>query len=297
VMDIPVISNQWWSAYIAAKQLSPHYLRVLDEKGFPEESCRYCSLGLACTLDGDPARAPWGGLPRPTVITARLTCDCIQRVFSHWARAMNTSFYPFEAPGWTHKDPRWFEHSRTRWREVYEARRIDLHAEEMKGLIRFLEGETGRTFDDGKLATLMRRINEQEELLYETALLCGAARPCPVGIADQIPNVMIPQWHRGSDWAIEHARRFRDEVKERVARGIGASERERIRMMWIGAGVLQRARRATRGRLRLVDVPALRRPAVPPRRSRRPAARSRQPDLRDERGPAFAALDERMDGE
>jgi benzoyl-CoA reductase subunit B len=237
VMGIPVISNQWWSAYIAAKQLSPHYLRVLEEKGFPSASCRYCSLGLACTLDRDPTRAPWGGLPRPTVITARLTCDCIQRVFSHWASAMNTRFYPFEAPGWTHKDPRWFEHSRTRWGEVYEARRIDLHVEEMKGLIRFLEAETHRTFDDGKLATLMRRINEQEELLYETALLLGAARPCPASIADQIPNVMIPQWHRGSDWAIQHARRFRDEVKERVERGIGASERERIRMMWIGAGV------------------------------------------------------------
>jgi len=237
VLDIPVVSNQWWSSYLAAKQLSKHYFQVLDRHGFPASSCRYCSLGLACTLDGDPARAPWGGLPRPTVITARLTCDCIQRVFAQWAKAMDTRFYVFEAPGFEHKDPAWFEHSNSEWQEVYEQKRIDLHVEEMKGLIRFLEAETGRTFDDQKLALLMERINEQERLLYEAALLIGSARPCPVSIADQMPNAMIPQWHRGSDWAVEHARRFRDEVKERVARSIGVAANERVRLMWIGAGV------------------------------------------------------------
>ena len=237
VMDIPVVSNQWWSSYLAAKQLSNHYFQVLDRHGFPASSCRYCSLGLACTLDNDPARAPWGGLPRPTVITARLTCDCIQRVFAHWAKALGTRFYAFEAPGFEHKDPRWFEHSRDAWNEVYEQKRIDLHVEEMKGLIRYLELETGRTFDDGKLGLLMERINTQEELLHEAALLIGSARPCPVGIADQMPNAMIPQWHRGSDWAVAHARRFRDEVKERVAQAIGVSGNERLRLMWIGAGL------------------------------------------------------------
>ena len=237
VMDIPVVSNQWWSSYLAAKQLSKHYFEVLDRHGFPASSCRYCSLGLACSLDDDPARAPWGGLPRPTVITARLTCDCIQRVFANWAKVLGTRFYPFEAPGFEHKDPAWFEHSRDGWREVYEQKRIDLHVEEMKGLIRFLELETGRTFDDGKLGALMERINEQELLLHEAALLIGSARPCPVGIADQMPNAMIPQWHRGSDWAVAHARRFRDEVKERVVQGIGISGNERMRLMWIGAGL------------------------------------------------------------
>ena len=237
VMDIPVVSNQWWSSYLAAKQLSKHYFQVLDRHGYPASSCRYCSLGLACTLDADPARAPWGGLPRPTVITARLTCDCIQRVFAKWAQAMGTRFYAFEAPGFEHKDPAWFEHSRSDWEQVYETKRIDLHVEELKGLIALLEAETGRSFDHEELARLMARINEQEQLLYEAALLIGSARPCPVGIPDQMPNAMIPQWHRGSDWAVAHARRFRDEVKARVAQGIGITAHERVRLMWIGAGL------------------------------------------------------------
>jgi benzoyl-CoA reductase subunit B len=236
-LGIPVVTNQWWSAYLSAKQLSGHYLRVLQDHGFPSNSCRYCTLGLGCTLDRDPARAPWGGLPRPTVLTARLTCDCIQRVFTHWAQALDTHCYLFEAPGWTHKEPRWFEKSRDQWDEVYEPRRIDLHVQEMRGLIRLLEAETGRRFDEDKLVTLMERINQQETLMYEAALLIGAARPCPVSVVDQIPNVMIPQWHRGSDWALAHAQRFRDEVKARVEQGAAVCADERIRLMWIGAGL------------------------------------------------------------
>ena len=85
VMDIPIVTNQWWSSYIAAKQLSPRYVQVLEKNGYTGSTCKYCSLGLACTLDNDPATAPWGGLPKPTVLVARLTCDCIQRVFRLWA--------------------------------------------------------------------------------------------------------------------------------------------------------------------------------------------------------------------
>jgi benzoyl-CoA reductase/2-hydroxyglutaryl-CoA dehydratase subunit BcrC/BadD/HgdB len=107
----------------------------------------------------------------------------------------------------------------------------------MKGLIRFLEAETGRTFDDGKLRQLMDRINEQEELLAEAARLATRTRPCPVGIAEQMPNAMIPQWHRGADWAVEHARMFRDEVKARVEAGVAVAGNEKVRLMWIGAGL------------------------------------------------------------
>jgi len=83
----------------------------------------------------------------------------------------------------------------------------------------------------------MERINQQEAYLAETAALIAAARPCPVAIADQMPNTMIPQWHRGSEWALAHARRFRDEVADRVQRGVGVATRERTRLMWIGAGL------------------------------------------------------------
>ena len=236
-MDIPLVTNQWWSAYISAKRLSTRYVGTLDALGFPPNRCSYCSLGLACTLANDPASAPWGGLPRPTVLVARLTCDCVQQVFSQWARALGTEFFAMEAPAWEHKEADWFLRSSEHWDEVYGAERIALMVEEMQELIALLERRTGRRFDADHFATLMERINEQEGYLAETAELIATARPCPVSIADQMPNTMIPQWHRGSDWAVAHARRFRDEVAERVQRGVGVATNERLRLMWIGAGL------------------------------------------------------------
>ncbi len=236
-MDIPLVSNQWWSAYISAKQLSTRYFEEMVARGYPENSCKYCSLGLACTLANDPGSAPWGGLPRPTLLVARLTCDCIQQVFSQWAHALDTEFFAMEAPAWEHKDAQWFEHARTDWESVYEPDRIALMVTEIKELIEVLERRTGKRFDMAEFTQLMERINEQEGYIADAARMVGEARPCPVSIADQMPNTMIPQWHRGSPWAVAHAKKFRDEVAERVAQGLGVATNERLRLMWIGAGV------------------------------------------------------------
>jgi benzoyl-CoA reductase/2-hydroxyglutaryl-CoA dehydratase subunit BcrC/BadD/HgdB len=236
-MDIPVIANQWWSAYISAKQLSEKYFDAMVEAGYPSNSCKYCSLGLACTLANDPANAPWGGMPTPTVLVARLTCDCIQHVFAQWANALGTDFFAMEAPAWEHKEEAWYTRSNRQWDEVYQRDRIALMVEECGELIALLERKTGRKFEIDRLAELMERINEQERYLWEAAQVIGTARPCPVSIAEQMPNTMIPQWHRGSDWAVAHARKFRDEVLDLVQRGVGASSNEKIRLMWIGAGV------------------------------------------------------------
>ena len=82
----------------------------------------------------------------------------------------------------------------------------------MAQLIERLEERTGRRFDEARFVRLMEAINEQERYIDEAARMIGDARPCPVSIAEQMPNTMIPQWHRGSEWAVAHARRFRDEV-------------------------------------------------------------------------------------
>ncbi|GAB1263359.1 2-hydroxyacyl-CoA dehydratase subunit D [Aurantivibrio infirmus] len=236
-MDIPIVTNQWWSAYISAKRLSSHYVDVLKEAGYPQNSCKYCSLGLGCTLDNNPETAPWGGLPTPTVLVARMTCDCIQQVFTLWGEALNAPFYPLEAPGWTNKIANWWEQAPQNWEKVYQGDRLDLMVEEMQGLITLLEEKTDRRFDEKKFIALMERINEQEEVLGECASLAVETVPCPVTIVDQMPNTMIPQWHRGSEWALSHVKKFRDELKERVDSGVSACKDEKIRMMWIGAGL------------------------------------------------------------
>jgi benzoyl-CoA reductase subunit B len=236
-MDMPIVSNQWWAAIISAKRLSPVYLDCMNAKGFHDGLCRYCSLGLSATLCADAAPAPWGGLPCPAVLAARLTCDCIQHVFEIWAEAFGTEFIALDAPGATELPPRWWELSRHRWLELSEAHRLDFMVAQFDRLIARLEHITSKTFDLDRLRTLMDGVNRQEEYFEEVRDLICSAPKAPVRMQEQVSNVMATQWLRGSEWAISHARRFRDEVKARVEQGIAACPEERLRLMWVGAGL------------------------------------------------------------
>jgi hypothetical protein len=237
-MDVPVVSNQWWAAMIAAKRLAPSYLDGLNALGYHDGLCRYCSLSLASTIAADPAQAaPWGGLPKPALLSARLTCDCIQRVFEIWAAKLGAPFVPLDAPGASELPPRWWELSRYRWDELFESHRLDFMVAQFHSLIGTLERVTGNTFDVERLRSLMEGVNQQEQYFEEVReMICRAPRT-PVRMHEQMSNVMAAQWLRGSDWAIAHARAFRDEVKERVDAGLAACPSERLRLMWVGAGL------------------------------------------------------------
>jgi len=237
VMGVPVVTNQWWAAVVAAKRLSTEYLDGLNALGFHEDLCRYCSVGLATSLVDLGDRAPWGGLPPPALLCARLTCDCMQQVFQRWADHFRAPFFALEAPGSQRLPPNWWELSRHRWAELCEPHRLDLAVEELRELVTVLEQIAGRRFDEDALRAFLDRVNRQEECLEEVRQLIATAPRCPVRISEQMSNVMATQWHRGSDWALAHAQAFRDEVKARVAAGVAACPGERRRLMWVGAGL------------------------------------------------------------
>ncbi len=237
LMDMPVVSNQWWAAVVSSRQLSGYYLDELNAMGYHDGLCRYCSLSLASTIAGDPGRAPWAGLPKPALLAARLTCDCIQRVFHTWARAFDTPFIALDSTGATHLPPRWWELSRDRWEELFESHRLDFLVHELRQFIRTIQKVSGKRFEMARLHALMENVNRQEEYFDEVRdLICVAPR-CPVRMNEQVNNVMTAQWHRGSEWAVNHARAFRDEVRQRVLQSVAAYPGERLRLMWIGAGL------------------------------------------------------------
>ncbi len=237
LLDIPAVSNQWWSALIAAKRMAPAVLDAMDEEGLPKGLCRYCSLGLAGTRHADRCALPWGGLPKPRLLCARLSCDCIHRVFALWADTFGTELFEIDHPGATALPRRWWELGRHRWRELVEPPRLQFVQDSLQALVARLEAISGRKLDLAALRERLERVNRQEEIFDEARALIAQAPRTPVRMSEQISNVMATQWVRGSDWALAHAARFRDEVAERVARGEAACPGERVRLMWVGAGL------------------------------------------------------------
>src|SRR4026208_1334844 len=118
LVDIPAVSNQWWAVIVAAKRQATKFLDAMDADGLHGDLCRYCSLGYASTRYPGAGEAPWGGLPTPRLLCARLTCDCIHRVFQLWADTFGAELFEIDHPGAGDLPPRWWELGRHRWREL-----------------------------------------------------------------------------------------------------------------------------------------------------------------------------------
>lgn len=238
-MDVPFVVNQWWASIVAAKQQSPRYFQLLRDHGYPSDAEAYSSQGLAAAFDSDAENAPWGGLPRPAFVQAPLGTDATPRIFEHWARETGADLFLFERTIESRLDfpIDWWDSMQDRWDEVLEPQRLDLMVAELKTLIERIERTTDRRFDARKFAKIMGLVNEQEDYYRKTRDLITGAHPVPVSIADTMPATMVPQWHRGTEWARDAARDFYQEVKARHEAGEAACSDEKLRLMWVGRGM------------------------------------------------------------
>lgn len=236
-MDIPYVVNQWWAAVCSAKQMAPYYLGLLNEHGYRQDLCRYCSLSLASAFDPEPEKGPWGGLPTPSLAISRLTCDAQTKIFELWSRLHGVPFFGLENTVPLQIPDRWWEQIARQWEAVFEPHRLDFAVADHRRLVEFLEAQTGKRFDEDRFRAVMDLVNAQAEYNRRTRDLIARTVPAPVTIADTVPAVMIPQWQRGTQWAVDIARSLYEEVAELVARGEAACPQERVRLMWLGRGL------------------------------------------------------------
>ncbi|MFC1533937.1 2-hydroxyacyl-CoA dehydratase [Thermodesulfobacteriota bacterium] len=233
IMDIPFMVINYWHALIIVKGMAQGYKDILTEKDYPEADF---AVGLACTMDNNPETAPWGGLPKPSIIIGGGRTDTEIRILELWARECGCEIWPLEyalfhgikkPPG-----PRWWERIRGHWDELIDPHNLDLRVEEEKQLIRHLEVTYGRKFSITRLSEAMQLINEQMDYWRKAHDLIAETVPCPVSVRDQLAMYQAT-WHRGTVKGRDFIKAYYEEVKERVENGIAACPNEKLRLMWM----------------------------------------------------------------
>jgi hypothetical protein len=235
-LEIPYVVNQWWASICSAKQKAPEYLEAVRARGYPDDVDQYSAIGLGSVL-ADDADPPWGGLaPVGLFVTQRWTA-AHAGIAAAWESETGVPAFVFEKAVDRRVPERWWARVAHDWEDVIGSERIDLMVAELHELIARLESTFDRRYDEERLEPILVLANEQQEWSRRTRDLLAATSPAPIDIVDSIPAVMIPQWHRGTEWARDAARRFHEEVDAAVARGDAVCPDERLRLMWVGRGL------------------------------------------------------------
>jgi rRNA processing protein Krr1/Pno1 len=237
-MDIPYIMGlQGWLAHAPShtKQAMPLYLGALNKEGYNQ--CGHCGMGLASAIVRDPQIEPLGKKVKAPIVVRTTDCEAGLKLSETLARKYNGFFFPLQLSYFYHelRTPRWWEKIRDHWDEVIDPHRIDMKVEELKGLIKFLEVTTGKTFSITKLTKVMELVNEQNDYFRKARDLIAETTPCPVTVAEHA--IYGIQSYRGTEQARDIVKMFYEDVKERVEKGEAPCPNEKIRLMWAGSGL------------------------------------------------------------
>ena len=232
-LDLPYITDVWYSGLVAARRQSGYYSEYLGKLGYHEGLSRYGALGLAVLMDEDNPDKPWGGLPRPSLVCSS---DRAGRIMADYAGCPHILLEP---PTIRRPHPEWWKMSRWQWEDLDESDRIDAMVAQFKDLIEVSERIAGKKLDMDRLAEIVARVNRQEEYFDEVRAIIATAPKLPARLGEVMSQTMGIQWHRGTDWALEQARAFRDEVKARAETEQWVCPNEQFRLMYVGQGLWQ----------------------------------------------------------
>jgi hypothetical protein len=234
-LDIPFITDVWYSGLVAARRQSGYYSDYLGSQGYHDGLSRYGALTLAVLLDEANPDKPWGGIPKPSIVVHSMY-DRSARVMADFSGAVHVGL---EVPVLDKPHPEWWTMSRWQWEDLDGTDRIDVLLEQFKDIVEASERIAGKKLDIDRLREIVDRVNKQEENFDEIRTIIATAPKLPARLGEVMSQVMGIQWHRGTEWALGQATRFRDEIKHRADNEMWVCPNEKIRLMYVGQGLWQ----------------------------------------------------------
>ncbi len=195
-------------------QAAQKYMQIARNLGYSDRSvCDIIQTGIGLALSGD--------LPRPSmVVGSNIGCDPLNQMVlaigHHFAHKFNVPMYAVDRYQEGKVDP------------------LEYVTQQIYEMIEVAESKVpGVKFDEGKLLEIQKARSVAQSYLADVYKL-AQAMPCPIkGMeAFRIPDLTLALRPKGLDYF----RAYRDEVKERVEKGVSAVGEEKMRAMWCVTG-------------------------------------------------------------
>jgi len=181
-------------------------LPLAEQSGVPQEYCSAARSSVACCLTGQ--------YPRPDcIVTVSHPCDSMVSSYQAMEYLTDVPTYRLDTPYWD------------------DQRSLDYYAQDLWGLIAFLEKQLKRRLDFDRLREILEDVNKTNELLTEINEMYRLV-PCP-GSGFIFPLTwLVREGGRGTPEVTEMARRLHAAIHRRAKAGQSAVKKEKIRVIW-----------------------------------------------------------------
>jgi benzoyl-CoA reductase/2-hydroxyglutaryl-CoA dehydratase subunit BcrC/BadD/HgdB len=196
------------AATAASLGLSRDAINCAESSGYSSDICSFyrCAIGLDME----------GLLPPPdVVVSASYLCDGAVKSFNNISRNYGCEHYLLDVP---------YHHTEKSRQYV---------AGQLREMALTIAKKQGKPFDEERLAGALRLSNEAREYLLKINELRKAS-PCPLSAEDATSYMSDMQFFSpGSRAGVEFYRAMYEELKAKVASGLGAVTKERFRLLWL----------------------------------------------------------------
>jgi benzoyl-CoA reductase/2-hydroxyglutaryl-CoA dehydratase subunit BcrC/BadD/HgdB len=205
-MKVSGMFIEFFGAMLSGAGISRKYFEIAESKGYSTDSCSYHRTIIGAAMDGL--------IPEPDIlIGASIPCNGGVKALKRIGEIFNKEVFILNIPIQTNDAA------------------VDNLVDQYENMIEYIEVETGRKIDLSMLKQTIRYNNEAREYILEVNDMCKHV-PCPANSND-LKNFIIYVLLSGTKEGVEVAKIYRDELQNRIDKGISGVPDERHRLLWV----------------------------------------------------------------
>jgi bcr-type benzoyl-CoA reductase subunit B len=213
-MDIIPVYPENHGAMIGASKMGVDLCRKAEEMGYSSDLCSYARSDIGCApVNGGPI----GGLPRPDMLVCcNNICGTVLKWYEVQARYFHIPLFILDTP-FTHVG--------------FSAEAKRYVKSQILEYIEFLEHATQKKFDYDRMQEV-GKLSVEGQRLWQAVLDMAVNRPSPLSAFDAFFHLALIVTLRGTQQTVDYYKLLLEEMRERVAQGIGAVADEKYRLLW-----------------------------------------------------------------